>query len=246
MTTEQAQKTESRNVMRDELIVTHLSHAKRIMRKIASQLPPHLDRDDLMSAAVIGLIMAAERFDPSRGVQFLTFAELRIRGTIIDELRAQDWLSRSLREKFKRLEKTFSELERELGRDPTSEEVAVRMDLNLEDYFALLDDVHFLSVVSIDDSWENSDGSPFGLLDVLSDSSIDGPHDQIVKQQTSDLLLEAIDELPEREKEIVTRYYYDDKNLKEIGDMMKLKESRICQLHGQAIMRLRVKLRLHR
>jgi RNA polymerase sigma factor for flagellar operon FliA len=246
MTTEQAHKTESRNMVRDELIVTHLSHAKRIMWKIASQLPPHLDRDDLMSAAVIGLIMAAERFDPSRGVQFLTYAELRIRGTILDELRAQDWLSRSLRDKFKRLDKTFSELERELGRDPSSEEVAVAMGLNLDDYFSLLDDVHYLSVVSIDDSWESSDGSPFGLMDILEDASIEGPHDQIVRQQTSDLLLEAIDELPEKEREIVSRYYYEDKSLKEIGEMLNLKESRICQLHGQAIMRLRVKLRLHR
>lgn len=234
------------NAARDELIVTHLGHARRIVRKIASQLPPHLDRDDLMSAAVIGLIMAAERFDPSRGVQFLTFAEQRIRGTILDELRAQDWLTRSLREKFKRLEKTFAGLEQQLGRDPTSEEVARAMELSLDDYFSLLDDVHYLSVVSLDDSWQDSEGNPFGLLDVLHDGSCSSPHDQIVREQTTDLLREAIDELPDKEKEIVCRYYYEDKNLKEIGEMMSLKESRICQLHGQAILRLRVKLRLHR
>ena len=234
------------NRLRDELIVDHLGHAKRIVRKIASQLPPHLDRDDLMSAAVIGLIMAAERFDPSRGVQFLSFAEQWIRGTILDELRAQDWLSRSLREKFKRLERTFTELERELGRDPSSEEVAKAMELSLEDYFGILDDVHYLSVVSLDNSWEDSEGSPFGLLDVIVDDSVEGPHDQMVRQQTTDLLLEAIAELPEKEQEIVTRYYYEDKNLREIGALMNLKESRVCQLHGQAILRLRVKLRLQR
>src|SRR5512138_2106537 len=124
---EQPQRLESANRERDELIVTHLSHAKRIVRKIASKLPPHLDRDDLMSAAVIGLIMAANRFDPSRGVQFLSFAEQRIRGTILDELRAQDLLTRSLRERFKLLEKKFAELEQRLGRDPTSDEVAESM-----------------------------------------------------------------------------------------------------------------------
>ncbi|MBT0664394.1 FliA/WhiG family RNA polymerase sigma factor [Geobacter pelophilus] len=234
------------NVVRDELIVSHLSHAKRIVRKIASQLPPHLDRDDLMSAAVIGLIMAANRFDPTRGVRFLTFAEQRIRGTILDELRAQDWLSRSLREKFKLLERKFSELEQQLGRNPSSEEVAEAMDLNLEDYFSLLDDVHYLSVVRLDDSWEDNDGTSFGLLDLLENESVDCPHDQIVRQQTADQLLGAIDELPEKEREIVSRYYYEDKSLKEIGKAMHLKESRICQLHGQAILRLRVKMKLYR
>jgi RNA polymerase sigma factor for flagellar operon FliA len=199
-----------------------------------------------MSAAVIGLIMAAERFDPLRGVKFLAFAEIRIRGTIIDELRAQDWLSRSLRDKFKRLGKTFSELEHKLGRDPSSEEISEAMELTLEEYFGLLDNVHCLSVVSLDDSWENTEGSPFGLFDVIEDLSIDGPHDQIVRQQTSDFLLEAIEELPKKEKDIVSRYYYEDRSLKEIGELMNLKESRVCQLHGQAIMRLRVKLRQHR
>jgi RNA polymerase sigma factor for flagellar operon FliA len=199
-----------------------------------------------MGAAVIGLIMAAERFDPSRGFQFLTFAEQRIRGTILDELRSQDWLSRSLREKFKHLEKTFAELVKKFGRDPSSEEVSEAMGLSLNDYFSLLDDVHCLSVVSIDDSWDSKEGSPFGLLDVLEDSSSADPHDQIVRQQTSDNLLYAVNQLPEKEREIIRRYYYDDKNLKEIGEIMHLKESRVCQLHGQAIMRLRVKLKSHR
>lgn len=234
------------DMTRDELIISHMSHAKRIMRKIASQLPQHLDRDDLMSAAVIGLIMAAERFDPSRGVMFLTYAEKRIRGTILDELRAQDWLTRSLRDKFKRLERTFAGLERDLGRDPSSEEVAEAMGIQLEEYFSLLDDVHYLSVVSIDDSWADGDGSPFGLMDLLADVSIESPHEQYVKQQTSDGLQEAIEQLPDKEKEIVYRYYYEDKNLKEIGEMMNLKDARICQLHAQAVMRLRVKLKTYR
>lgn len=241
-----AHNSEADNTFRDNLIVTHLSHARRIVRKITSHLPQHIDREDLMSAAVIGLIMAAEKFDPARGFQFLTFAEQRIRGTILDELRAQDWLSRSLREKFKRLEKTFSSLVNKLGRDPSSEEVAQEMDIPLDEYFSLLDEVHCLSVVSIDDSWEDAEGTPFGLLDVLADNSVEGPHDQIVRQQTADQLMNAVNQLPEKEREIINRYYYDDRNMKEIGEIMELKESRICQLHGQAIMRLRVKLKSHR
>lgn len=231
---------------RDELIITHLPLAKQITGKISAKLPPHVDRDDLMSAAIIGLIMAAERFDPGRGVQFRTFADQRIRGTIIDELRAQDWLSRSLREKFRQLEREFSILEQKLGRNPSSEEVAGSMGMELDDYFKFLDDVHYLTVVSIDDSWQDNEGSAFGLLDMLENEAVDGPLDIVTQQQTAGILSQAIEELPENEREVICRYYYEDKSLKEIGEKMSLKESRICQLHGQAILRLRVKMKHYR
>jgi RNA polymerase sigma factor for flagellar operon FliA len=235
--------TKPSNRVRDQLIVTHLSYAKKIAHKIIAQLPSHLDKDDLISAAVIGLIMAAERFDPSRGVTFKVFSEQRIRGTIIDELRAQDWLSRSLREKFKLLEHEFSALEQKLGRDPSSEEVATAMGISQEDYFQLLDDVHYLSVISLHDTWEDDSGSPFGLLDILEDESAEDPHVRFAEQQTTEILSAAIKELPEKEREIISRYYYDDRSLKEIGASLQLHESRVSQLHGQAILRLRVKMK---
>lgn len=231
---------------RDELIITHLPLVKFLVGRIASQLPPHLDREDLMSAAVIGLITAAERFDPGRGVQFKTFVEQRIRGTIMDELRSQDWLTRSLREKFKRLEHEFAILEQKLGRNPTSEEVSSAMGMNLEEYFHLLEEVHFLSVVSLDDSWEDEDGSPFGLLDVLEDKGVENPQKQLMAKEMVDILADSIDSLPEKEKIVVTLYYYEELNLKEIGEVLSLTESRICQLHSQAIMRLRTKMKQHK
>lgn len=231
---------------RDELIITHLPLVKFLVGRIASQLPPHLDREDLMSAAVIGLITAAERFDPGRGVQFKTFVEQRIRGTIMDELRSQDWLTRSLREKFKRLEQEFAILEQKLGRNPTSEEVSSAMGMNLDEYFHLLEEVHFLSVVSLDDSWEDEDGSPFGLLDVLEDKGVENPQKQLMAKEMVDILAESIDSLPEKEKIVVTLYYYEELNLKEIGEVLSLTESRICQLHSQAIMRLRTKMKQHK
>lgn len=231
---------------RDELIVSHLPLVKFLVGKIAAQLPPHLDREDLMSAAVIGLITAAERFDPMRGVQFKTFVEQRIRGTIMDELRSQDWLTRSLREKFKRLEREFAVLEQRLGRNPTSEEVASAMEMDLNDYFRLLEEVHFLSVVSLDDSWEDEEGSPFGLLDVLEDERVVNPQNQLMARQMVDGLAEAIEGLPEKERIVVTLYYYEELNLKEIGAILSLTESRICQLHSQAIMRLRAKMKSYR
>jgi RNA polymerase sigma factor for flagellar operon FliA len=235
--------TEPVNRIRDQLIVTHLPYAKKIAMKLISQLPAHLDRDDLLSAAVIGLIMAAERFDPARGVTFKTFSEQRIRGTIIDELRAQDWLSRSLRDKFKLLEREFSQLEQQLGRDPLSEEVASAMGISQDEYFQLLDDVHYLSVISLNDTWEDDSGSPFGLLDVLEDESAEDPHFQVEETQAAEILSAAINELPEKEREIISRYYYDDRSLKEISASMQLHESRVSQLHGQAILRLRVKMK---
>lgn len=231
---------------RDELIVAHLPLVKFLVGKIAAQLPQHLDREDLMSAAVIGLITAAERFDPNRGVQFKTFVEQRIRGTIMDELRSQDWLTRSLREKFKRLEREFAVLEQKLGRNPTGEEVASAMGMTLQEYYQLLEEVHFLSVVSLDDSWEDDEGSPFGLLDVLEDDRVINPQNQMMARQMVDGLSEAIEGLPEKERIVVTLYYYEELNLKEIGAVLNLTESRICQLHSQAIMRLRTKMKTYR
>ena len=230
---------------RDELIVSHLPMVKYLVGRIASQLPLHLDRDDLMSAAIVGLITAAERFDPGRGVQFKTFVEQRIRGTIMDELRSQDWLTRSVREKFKRLEREFAVLEQKLGRNPTSEEVAGAMQMEMDDYFKLLEEVHFLSVVSLDDSWEDEDGSSFGLLDVLEDKGSENPQEQMMAREMVDVMAEAIDALPEKERIVITLYYYEEMNLKEIGAVLGLTESRICQLHSQAVVRLRSKMKVH-
>lgn len=228
---------------RDDLIVSHLPLVKFLVGRIASQLPPHLDQEDLMSAAVIGLITAAERFDPSRGVQFKTFAEQRIRGTIIDELRSQDWLTRSLREKFKRLEKEFAALEHRFGRNPTSEEVAASLGVSVDEYFRMLEEIHVLSFVSLDESWEDEDGSPFGLLDILADKGTENPQSQLMARQTLEALTEAIESLPEKERLVITLYYYEELNLKEIGAVLELSESRISQLHSQAIVRLRSKMK---
>jgi RNA polymerase sigma factor for flagellar operon FliA len=241
--TQENQRTALAN--RDELIVSHLPMVKFLVGRIASQLPPHLDREDLMSAAIVGLITAAERFDPTRGVQFKTFVEQRIRGTIMDELRSQDWLTRSVREKFKRLEREFASLEQKLGRNPTSEEVALAMHMDMDEYFRLLEEVHFLSVVSLDDSWEDEDGSSFGLLDVLEDKASENPQEQMMAREMVDVMAEAIDALPEKERIVITLYYYEEMNLKEIGAVLSLTESRICQLHSQAVIRLRTKMKAH-
>lgn len=228
---------------RDELVMSHLPLVKYLVGRISAKLPPHLDQQDLLSVAVVGLITAAERFDPGRGIQFKTFAEKRIMGSIMDELRAQDWLPRTLREKYKRLEHEFSALEQKLGRNPTSEEVAAAMGMDLEKYFQLVEEVHSLSFMSLDDFQEDEDGGSFGFMHFLSDNGAENPQNQIMAKQLLQSLGNAIDTLPEKERIVVTLYYYEELNLKEIGEVLGLTESRISQLHSQAVIRLRAKMR---
>lgn len=224
----------------------HMPLVRYLVGRITPQLPPHLDQQDLMSAAVIGLINAADRFDPSRGVLFKTFAEQHIRGTIIDELRSHDVLSRSMRDKYKRLERMVGALEHRLGRNPTGEELAEALGIGLDEYYELLDDVHVYSFISLDDSWDDDEGNSLCLADVLSESEAKSPQQQVIMMQLAEALGGAIESLPEKERLAVTLYYSEDFNLKEIGETMGVTESRICQILSQAMVRLRGKLRLYK
>lgn len=231
---------------RDELILKHMSMVRFLVGRIASQLPPHLDQQDLMSAATVGLINAADRFDPGRGVMFKTFAEQHIRGTIIDELRSHDVLSRTMRDKYKKLTRQMLSLEHQLGRNPTSEEMAESLGIDLDEYYGLLDDVHVISFISLDDSWDDNEGNTLCLADVLCESNTKSPQEQVIMMQLTEALGQAIETLPEKDRLVVTLYYNEDLNLKEIGEVMGLTESRISQILSQAMARLRIKLKLHR
>jgi RNA polymerase sigma factor FliA len=230
---------------RDELIVSHLPLVKYLVKRIAANLPSYLDEEDLISVAVIGLITSAERFEPSRGIRFKTFAEQRIKGTIYDELRAQDWFSRSVREKYKRLEREMMALSHKLGRDPASEEIADALNMELEEYFQMLAEVHSYAFMSLDDSWQDDEGNTVSLLDMLEDTTAKNPQNQLIKKQLIDSLGDAIEMLPEKERLVITLYYYEELNLKEIGEIISLTESRVSQLHSQAVLRLRSKLKQH-
>ena len=236
----------SQTAEREQLILEHIPLVRYLVGRMAAKLPQHLDLQDLMSSAMIGLINAADRFDSSRGVLFKTFAEQHIRGTILDELRSYDVLSRSMRDKYKRLERELRRLEHLLGRNPTSEEVAGALQMSLDEYYVLLDDVHVFTFISLDDSWEGDDGTPLCLADVLSESEAKNPQQQVMTMQLAEALGEAIDKLPEKERLAVTLYYNEDLNLKEIGDALGLTESRISQIISQAMVRLRSRLRLHK
>jgi len=231
---------------REELILEHMPLVRYLVGRVTPKLPPHLDQQDLMSAAVIGLINAADRFDRSRGVLFKTFAEQHIRGTILDELRSYDVLSRSMRDKCKRLERMVVTLEHRLGRNPTGDELAQALGISLDDYYEMLDDVHVFSFISLDDSWDDNEGNSLCLADVLSESEAKSPQQQVIMMQLVEALGNAIEALPEKERLAVTLYYTEDFNLKEIGETLGLTESRISQILSQAMVRLRGRLKLHK
>ncbi|BCS55807.1 sigma-70 family RNA polymerase sigma factor [Geobacter sp. SVR] len=233
------------DTVRDELILEHMPLVRYLVARIVPQLPPHLDLQDLTGAAVVGLINAADRFDVNRGVLFKTFAEQHIRGAIIDELRSYDVLSRSMRDKYKRLERQVMILEHQLGRNPTGEEVAQSLGVGLDEYYDLLEDVHVISFISLDDSWDDEEGNTLCLADVLK-SDAKSPQQQVIMMQLTEALGQAIDTLPEKERLAVTLYYNEDLNLKEIGETLGVSESRISQILSQAMVRLRGKLKLYK
>jgi RNA polymerase sigma factor for flagellar operon FliA len=231
--------------IRDELILAHLPLAKFLVRKMASHLPPHLDQEELMSAAIMGLISSAERFEPSRGIQFKTYAEQRIRGTIMDELRSNDWLSRSVRDKYKRLEKEFAALSQKLGRDPEGLEIAEYMGIAPDEYFQMLEEVHNFSFVSLNEAWEDDEGSSVTLQDTIADENSPNPPAMMQSRELVEALGRSIDTLPEKERIVITLYYHEELNLKEIGQVLGLTESRVSQIHSQALVRLRTKMKSH-
>lgn len=229
--------------LREIMITSHLPLVRYLVNRFAAQLPAHLDPQDLASAAVIGLIHAADRFDPSRGVQFKTFAEQHIRGAILDELRAGDPLSRTMRDKCKMVEREMHRQEHQLGRNPTGTEMAEALQVSLDEYYVLLEDIHEYSFISIDDSWDDDEGHSLSLSDILGDDELKGPQNQAMSGQLAQAIGAAIEVLPEKERLAVTLYYYEEMNLKEIGAVLGLTESRICQILSQAMVRLKGKLR---
>lgn len=239
----QEQASERSQQTRQTIIVQHLSLVRYLVGRFVAQLPPHLDPQDLTSAAVIGLIHAADRFDPTRGVQFKTFAEQHIRGAILDELRASDHLSRTVRDKCKMVEREMHQLEHRLGRNPTGEEMAQSLSISMDEYHQLLEEVHEFSFISIDDSWDDEEGHPLSLADVIGDDESRSPQNRAMASQLTETLGAAIDALPDKERLAVTLYYYEELNLKEIGAIMGLTESRICQILSQAMTRLKGKMK---
>ncbi len=207
--------------------------------RVVSNLPPSLEREDLVSAGVMGLIKAVDQFDVTRQVKFETYAIALIRGAILEMLREEDWVPRSVRERVKLLEKTYIDLETALGRPPTEHEVARRLKVSIEEFHKMLVDTGRTTLLSLDDILVGGEGSEkLHLADVIRDEGA-GPVSELELRERRRSLAVAIDRLPERERLVISLYYYDGLTFKEIGKILTISESRVYQLHTQAVVRLR-------
>lgn len=215
----------------DALVLRHAELVKRIAYHLAGRLPPSVEVDDLIQAGMLGLLEAAANFATGRGASFETYAGIRIRGAMIDALRKLDWAPRSVHRKSREVANAIRELEGELGREARDMEIATHMGIEIADYHRIVQDTVACQLTNIDDT-------PAGdINDQRSD-----PFADIVNDNFRGALAQAIGELPEREKMVMSLYYGDDLNLKEIGVILKVTESRVCQLHGQALARLKARL----
>ncbi len=229
---------------RSALIKQYQPLVRKLAHYMMAKLPPSVEVDDLIQVGLIGLADALSRYEASQGVQFETFATQRIRGAMLDELRGNDWMSRGSRKSQKDIESTMRRLEHRLGRSPVESEIAAEMDLTLADYQALLSKVRGTQLVYLEDMARNNEDDDNFLDRHVADSDAD-PLNMLRDQRLRESLVAAIKGLPEREQYIMSMYYEQDMNLKEIAAVLDVTESRICQLHSQSIARLRAKMRSH-
>src|SRR6266571_9509450 len=225
---------------RDNLINETLPLIKHIAHRVATRLPANIEMRDLINAGVIGLLDAIEKFEPERNVKFKTYAEVRIRGAILDSLRNLDWAPRSLRKKSKDLEKTYADLSQKLGRPATDEEVSKAMGENIEDFHALVDQLHGLTVGSFENLSDSEDSENY--INYYPDDGSNDPYAKFESHELTSLLAQAIEELPEKERLVLSLYYFEEFTMKEIGALLGVNESRVSQLHTKATLRLRGKL----
>jgi RNA polymerase sigma factor for flagellar operon FliA len=238
MYTDKGQLDRSALIKQDQPLVRKLAHY------MMAKLPPSVEVDDLIQVGLIGLADALSRYEASQGVQFETFATQRIRGAMLDELRGNDWMSRGSRKSQKDIESTMRRLEHRLGRSPIESEIAAEMGLTLADYQSLLSKVRGTQLVYLEDMARNNEDDDNFLDRHVADADAD-PLNMLRDHRLRAALVAAIKGLPEREQYIMSMYYEQDMNLKEIAAVLDVTESRICQLHSQSIARLRAKMRSH-
>jgi RNA polymerase sigma factor FliA len=228
---------------RERLVVAYSPLVKFIAGRMASGLPSHVEESDLISYGLLGLIGAIERFDPDREIKFETFAVARVKGAIIDELRSLDWVPRSVRARARDVEKAHAELEAQLQRAPTDEEMAAKLHMEVEEFNDSLLEIANSSVLALDDLWTFADpegsGGAISVLDTIHDPNAVDPENEAQASELKDRLADAIESLPERERLVVALYYYENLTLREIGEVLGVTESRVSQLHTKAVLALR-------
>lgn len=229
---------------RERLVVAYAPLVKYVAGRMASGLPAHVDEADLISYGLVGLISAIERFEPDREIKFETYAIPRIRGAIIDELRALDWVPRSVRARAREIERANVKLEHKYQRAPTDEEMAAELGIGIEEFQESLVQISNSTIAALDELWTVSDasGDQVSLLDTLQDPDAPDPARVMDQTDLKDRVADAIARLPEREKLVIALYYYENLTLREIGEVLGVTESRISQLHTKAVLRLRSRM----
>jgi RNA polymerase sigma factor for flagellar operon FliA len=231
--------------LREQIVLEHAPLIRYIVNRIAVRLPSHIDLDDLHNTGVIGLMDAIEKYDPEKNCKFKTYAEFRIKGAILDQLRSLDWVPRSVRQKSRKLEKAYGEVEQRLGRSANEDEVADSLGLELDKFHTLINQVRGISLVNLEEiRGTNSDGDRAGTFaDIIEDVHSENPFASLKLMETKHVISDTIGSLPEKERLVISLYYYEDLNMKEIGNILGITESRVCQIHTKSVMRLRSKLK---
>lgn len=224
---------------REEMIIEYIPYVKYIASRLVIGKPPGIEYEDLVSFGILGLIDAIEKFDPSKGLKFETYATLRIKGSIIDELRKISWIPKSAFSKFSLLNTAREKLEKELKREPTDEEIADMMKITVEDVKNIEGYINYISLISLDEVFFRTDDEDIQLKSVIVDEKSPQPDVMVEEREQSEMLKKAIDMLTKKDKLILNLYYYEKFTLKEIGSVLSISESRVSQLHSRAILRLR-------
>ena len=229
---------------REEVIEKYSPMIKYVANRIAMRLPPHVEVDDLISVGVLGLMDAISKYDPTRGAKFKTYAEFRVRGAILDELRSMDWVPRSIRQKASNVDAVVQKLQAKLKRNPEDEEVAKEMELSLDQFYDTVNETKSMPVFSLEDlGIAKESGEQQSLLDCLAGKADADPQTQVRLSELKGIIATAIDTLPEKERLMVSLYYYEELTMKEIGVVLDITESRVSQIHSKAVYHLRSKLK---
>jgi RNA polymerase sigma factor for flagellar operon FliA len=235
-------RTKAQN-LKDEIVKKYLYLVKYVAGRVAIGLPPNVEFNDLVSYGILGLFDAINKYDVSQGNKFETYAVSRIRGSIMDELRKLDWAPRLLRKKAREIEKKCKELEEKNGRLATDEELARSLKISTEELNGIYSDLNSTTFLSLDEVWQNDDGNkPISRLQTIEDSLVTNQFSYVHQNEVKDLLATSISDLPEKEKLVVVLYYYENLTLREIGEILDVSESRVCQIHTKVITRLRSSL----
>jgi RNA polymerase sigma factor for flagellar operon FliA len=233
--------------LQEQMVLQYAPLIKYIASRLALRLPSHISLEDLVSSGIIGLIDAVQKFDPSKNINFKTYAEFRIKGAMLDELRSLDWIPRSVRKKSHLIEDAYAQLQKNLGRPAEAEEVAELLGLELVEFHQLLDETKAVSIVALEESRKTVGGHvgylEHGLLETIQDDNARDSLMAVHFAELQEIMVQAIEALPDKEKLLISLYYYEELTMKEIGQIMGYTESRISQLHTQAMYRLKNKLR---